>query len=82
MLYHLIKSSGEYILWITDDAFTKGLLISRWSHSIKKAVNPEALSTDNDSDNLDWISSNDIILKSTTPINWTMLAQHHPELLV
>ena len=82
MLYHLIKSSGEYILWVTDDDFTQGLLISRWSESIKRAVDPEALSTDNDSDNLDWIHRTKTILKSTTPINWPMLVQHHPELLV
>lgn len=81
MLYHLIHSV-EYILWVTDDDFTQGLLISSWSESIKQAVDPQALRTDNDSDNLHWISTASVILRSTTPITWPMLVKHHPEILL
>ena len=83
MLYHLVRSTENYIIWTTNDDFTSGIYIGSWDNDLQEALS-HPLREDSDPDDIDWVNhfGCGIILSSPTPITYSMLIENHPEILL
>lgn len=83
MLYHLVRSLENYIIWTTNDDLTSGIYIGSWDNDLQEALS-HPLREDSDPLDIDWVTSFGcgIIFSSQTPITYSMLIENHPEILL
>lgn len=83
MLYHLVRSPENYIIWTTNDDLTSGIFIGRWYNDLQEALS-HPLRPDSDPDDIDWVTrfGCGILLSSPTPITYSTLIENHPEILL